>query len=126
MLKMYSLGVDYVPAAIRACGLRYHGMSPLVSLAASLGLIEAVALEEEACLTAAQLFADEEGIVPAAESAYAIRAAIDEAVACRQTHKSKCIVFALSGHGRYDQSPVTVPESAEAGHWIPQFQTQYQ
>jgi tryptophan synthase beta chain len=102
MLKMFSLGVDYVPAAIRACGLRYHGMSPLVSLAVKLGIAEAVACGEPESLAAAQLFADVEGIVPAAESAYAIRAAIDEAHRCRERGRSECIVFNLSGHGRYE------------------------
>jgi tryptophan synthase beta chain len=103
MLKMFTLGVDYVPASIRACGLRYHGMSPLVSLAAKLGIVEAVACDDAECAAAAERFADEEGIVPAAESAYAIRAAIDEALRCRQTRKSKCIVFNLSGHGQYEE-----------------------
>ncbi len=100
--KMFTLGVDYVPAAIRACGLRYHGMSPLVSLAAKLGIVEALALAEADCLAAARVFADEEGIVPAAESAYAIAAAIAEAQRCRQMGRSECIVFTLSGHGRFE------------------------
>jgi tryptophan synthase beta chain len=102
MFKMFSLGADYVPASIRACGLRYHGMSPLVSLAAKLGIVEAVACGEPECLAAAELFADEEGVIPAAESAYAIRAAIDEALRCRERGRSECIVFNLSGHGRYE------------------------
>ncbi len=122
MLKMYSLGVDYVPASIRACGLRYHGMSPLVSLAAKLGIVEAVACGEPECLAAAQLFADEEGIVPAAESAYAIRAAIDEALRCRETHRAECIVFNLSGHGRYENGyedgADQVPASVATAHAI--------
>jgi tryptophan synthase beta chain len=104
MFKMFTLGVDYVPASIQACGLRYHGMSPMVSLAARLGIIEAVAHDEAECLTAAQLFAEEEGIIPAAESAYAIAAAIHEARQCRRTRRSECIVFTLSGHGRYDMA----------------------
>jgi tryptophan synthase beta chain len=77
-------------------------MSPLVSLAVKLGIAEAVACGEPESLAAAQLFADEEGIVPAAESAYAIRAAIDEAHRCRERGRSECIVFNLSGHGRYE------------------------
>jgi tryptophan synthase beta chain len=126
MVKMYSLGVDYVPAAIRACGLRYHGMSPLVSLATKLGIIEAVACAEPKCLAAAELFADAEGIVPAAESAYAICAAIDEAVLCRQRHQAKCIVFNLSGHGRYDHVSSGLPLLAAVSDSLPQFQTQNQ
>jgi tryptophan synthase beta chain len=122
MVKMYSLGVDYVPASIRACGLRYHGMSPLVSLAAKLGIVEAVACGEPECLAAGQLFAEEEGIIPAAESTYAIRAAIDEALRCRETHRSECIVFNLSGHGGYEGGcegdAEEVPASAETAGTI--------
>ena len=109
--KMFTLGVDYVPAAIRACGLRYHGMSPLVSLAARLGMVEATALAEADCLSAARLFADEEGIVPASESAYAIAAAIAEARRCRRTGKGECIVFTLSGHGRFETEPLLTEPS---------------
>lgn len=109
--KMFTLGVDYVPAAIRACGLRYHGMSPLVSLAARLGIIEATAHAEADCLAAATLFADEEGIVPAAESAYAIAAAIAEARRCRRTRQPECIVFALSGHGRFESESLLAEPS---------------
>jgi tryptophan synthase beta chain len=111
MFKMYSLGADYVPAAIRACGLRYHGMSPLVSLGAKLGIVEAVACGEPETLAAAELFADEEGIIPAAESAYAIRAAIDEALRCREQRRPECIVFNLSGHGRYENGHEAAEES---------------
>jgi len=112
MLKMFTLGVDYVPGEIRACGLRYHGMSPLVSMAAKLGLVEAVACDEADCLAAARLFADEEGIVPAAESAYAICAAVREARRLGRARKSGCIVFNLSGHGRYDDDVAAQHSSA--------------
>jgi tryptophan synthase beta chain len=102
LIKMYTLGHDFMPAGIHAGGLRYHGMSPLVSHAYSLGLMEAVAVHQTAVFDAARLFAQTEGIVPAPESAHAIRVAIDEALKAKQEGASKNILFNLTGHGLLD------------------------
>lgn len=99
LLKMHTLGHGFIPPEIQACGLRYHGMAPAVSLLAKLGLIEAQAYGQDECFEAARLFAATEGIIPALESAYAIRAAVNEALRCRDTGEEQCIVFTLSGHG---------------------------
>jgi tryptophan synthase beta chain len=101
---MYTLGHDFMPPGIHAGGLRYHGESPLVSQLYHDGLIEAKAVTQNAVFEAATLFARTEAILPAPESAHAIRAAIDEALACKQSGESKCIVLSLSGHGHFDLS----------------------
>src|SRR5690606_39456387 len=88
--------------AIHAGGLRYHGMAPLVSLLYEQGLIEAVALPQTKVFEAAVQFARTEGLVPAPESAHAVRAAIDEALRCKETGEAKTILFGLSGHGNFD------------------------
>jgi tryptophan synthase beta chain len=102
LIKMYTLGHSFVPPGIHAGGLRYHGMAPTVSLGVKLGLIEPVALHQIECFDAARMFAATEGIIPAPESSHAIRAAIDEAIKCRETGEEKCILFNLSGHGICD------------------------
>jgi tryptophan synthase beta chain len=102
LLKMYTLGHDFVPAGIHAGGLRYHGMAPLISHVYSLGLLEAVAVRQTKVFEAAIMFANTEGIVPAPESAHAIRAAIDEALKAKQEGVSKNILFNLTGHGLLD------------------------
>ncbi|WP_033217743.1 TrpB-like pyridoxal phosphate-dependent enzyme [Kitasatospora phosalacinea] len=102
LMRMHTLGHGFAPPAIHAGGLRYHGMSPIVSHLKELGLVEAVAVPQTACFEAGVAFARAEGIVPAPESAHAVRAAIDEALACRESGESKAIVFALSGHGHFD------------------------
>jgi len=102
LIKMFTLGHSFVPPGIQACGLRYHGMAPLVSLTAHLGIVEPVAHYQLECFEAARLFAKTEGIIPALETSHAIRAVVDEALRCRQTGKSKCILFNLSGHGLCD------------------------
>ncbi len=102
LLKMHTLGHSFVPAGIHAGGLRYHGMAPMVSFAAKLGLIEAIALHQKECFEAARLFAATEGIIPAPETSHAIRAAIIEALKCKETGEEKCILFNLSGHGICD------------------------
>ncbi len=101
-MMMYTLGHDFVPAGIHAGGLRYHGDSPLVSLLAKEGAIEAVAVHQNACFDAAVQFARAEGILPAPESSHAIRAAIDEALAAREAGEDRTILFGLSGHGHFD------------------------
>ncbi|HYW77967.1 MAG TPA: TrpB-like pyridoxal phosphate-dependent enzyme, partial [Thermoguttaceae bacterium] len=102
LIKMFTLGHSFVPPGIHAGGLRYHGMAPMVSHAADLGLIEAAAFHQIECFQAAQLFAATEGIIPAPETSHAIRAAINEAIRCREEGKEECILFNLSGHGICD------------------------
>ena len=91
-----------MPAPNHACGLRYHGMSSVVSQLYDDGLIEAVSVEQTAVFKAAEEFARIEGILPAPESAHAIKAAIDEAVKCKETGEEKTIVFGLTGTGYFD------------------------
>jgi tryptophan synthase beta chain len=100
--KMHTLGHTFVPAAIHAGGLRYHGMAPLISALAQGGYIEPRAYTQNAVFEAALQFARTEGIVPAPETAHAIRAAIDEAVKCKETGEPKVILFNFSGHGHFD------------------------
>ena len=102
LVKMHTLGHSFVPPGIHAGGLRYHGMAPAVSLGIKLGLIEAVAFHQIECFEAAKLFAATEGIIPAPETSHAIRAAIVEALRCKETNEEKCIVFNFSGHGLCD------------------------
>ncbi len=102
LIKMYTLGNTFVPAGIHAGGLRYHGMSPLISLLYDKGIIEARAVHQNPTFEAAIRFARAEGIVPAPEAAHAIRAAIDEALACKASGVAKNILFNLSGHGHFD------------------------
>jgi tryptophan synthase beta chain len=102
LIKMHTLGHKFVPAAIHAGGLRYHGMAPLVSLLYEEGLIEAEAVAQTAVFEAAVTFARSEGIVPAPESAHAVRAGIDEALRCKESGESKTILIGLSGHGHFD------------------------
>jgi tryptophan synthase beta chain len=102
LMKMHTLGHDFMPAAIHAGGLRYHGMSPLVSHLYELGLLEAKAYGQNPCFEAGVQFARTEGIVPAPESNHAVRSAIDEALRCKAEGKSETILFNLSGHGHLD------------------------
>ncbi len=102
--KMYTLGHNFMPAPVHAGGLRYHGMSPLISKLYDLGLIEARAVFQIPTFEAGIKFARTEGIVPAPESCHAIRVAIDEALACKESGQSKVILFNLSGHGHFDLS----------------------
>ncbi len=104
LLKMYTLGHDFVPPGIHAGGLRYHGASPLLSHMLSLGLIEARAVPQNPVFEAAVLFAQTEGILPAPESSHGIRAAIDEALAAKEAGKPTTILFLLTGHGHFDLS----------------------
>jgi len=102
LLKMYTLGHDFVPDPIHAGGLRYHGMSPLVSHLYQLGLIEAVAKTQRECFEAGVRFARAEGILPAPEPTHAIAACIEEALRCKETGEEKVILTALCGHGHLD------------------------
>jgi len=102
MLMMYTLGHDFIPNGIHAGGLRYHGMSPLVSAVLKQGLAEARAYDQTETFEAGVMFARTEGIVPAPESCHAIKAAIDKALECKRSGKGETIVFCLSGHGMLD------------------------
>jgi tryptophan synthase beta chain len=102
LMKMYTLGHDFMPPGIHAGGLRYHGMSPLVSSLVEQGIIEARATKQIETFEAAVLFARTEGIVPAPESAHAIRVAIDEAIRAKEEKTPRVIAFCLSGHGFLD------------------------
>jgi tryptophan synthase beta chain len=102
LIMMYTLGHDFVPPGIHAGGLRYHGDAPLICQLYHDGLIEAKAYHQTAVFEAAVQFARSEGIIPAPESAHAVRAAIDEAVQCKEEGKEKTIFFNLSGHGYLD------------------------
>ena len=104
ILKMYTLGSDFIPDPIHAGGLRYHGMSPILSGLYNAGLIEAVAVEQRAVFEAAIQFSRAEGILPAPESSHAIRTAIDEALDAREKGEKRVILFNLSGHGMLDLS----------------------
>ncbi len=103
-MMMYTLGSDFVPLGIHAGGLRYHGASPLQSQLLHDGLIEAKAYDQKNVFEGAMMFAQSEGIIPAPESAHAIRAAIDEAIDAREAGEKRTILFCLSGHGYFDMS----------------------
>ena len=102
LAKMYTLGSGFIPSANHAGGLRYHGMNPVLSQLYADGLMEARSVEQTSVFEAAQMFARVEGILPAPESAHAIRAALDEAMKCRETGEEKTIVFGLTGTGYFD------------------------
>ncbi len=102
LAKMYTLGSGFIPSPNHAGGLRFHGMSPTLSQLYADGLMEARAVEQTAVFEAAELFARVEGILPAPESAHAIRVAIDEALKCRETGEAKDILFGLTGTGYFD------------------------
>ena len=102
MAKMYTLGHAFIPSANHAGGLRYHGMSSVLSQLYQDKLMEAVAVEQTSVFEAAEMFARVEGILPAPESSHAIRVAIDEAMKCKETGEEKTIVFGLTGTGYFD------------------------
>ncbi len=102
LAKMYTLGSNFIPSANHAGGLRYHGMSPILSQLYDDGLMEARSVEQTSVFEAAQQFARVEGILPAPESSHAIRVAIDEALKCKETGEEKTILFGLTGTGYFD------------------------
>ena len=104
LARMYTLGSGFVPSANHAGGLRYHGMAPIVSKLYHDGYMEAVAVEQTKVFEAATLFAKQETILPAPESAHAIRGAIDEALKCKETGEAKTILFGLTGTGYFDMT----------------------
>jgi tryptophan synthase beta chain len=107
LAKMHTLGSAFVPPGFHAGGLRYHGMAPLVSHLKELALIEARAYAQTECFEAGVRFARSEGIVPAPEANHAVKAAIDEAIRCREEGVSRAILFNLSGHGHFDMQAYT-------------------
>ncbi|MDD3163536.1 MAG: TrpB-like pyridoxal phosphate-dependent enzyme [Sphaerochaetaceae bacterium] len=104
LAKMYTLGSQFIPSPNHAGGLRFHGMSPILSQLYHDGMMEARAVEQTSVFEAAELFARTEGILPAPESSHAIRVAIDEALKCKQSGQSKDILFGLTGTGYFDLS----------------------
>jgi tryptophan synthase beta chain len=102
LLKMYTLGSGFIPSPNHAGGLRYHGMSPVVSKLYHDGYIEACAYEQSKVFEAAVSFARCEGILPAPESSHAIKSAVDEAIKCKEAGEKKTIIFGLSGTGYFD------------------------
>lgn len=113
MARMYTLGCGFIPSANHAGGLRYHGMSPILSKLYHDGYMEAVSVEQTSVFEAATYFAKHETILPAPESAHAIRAAIDEALKCKESGESKTILFGLTGTGYFD---MTAYASYQEGH----------
>ncbi len=117
--KMYTLGSNYMPASIHAGGLRYHGMSSVVSQLYADGLMEAVSVPQTKVFEAAEEFARVEGILPAPESSHAIRVAIDEALKCKQTGEEKNIVFGLTGTGYFDLYAYKRFNDGEMSDYVP-------
>lgn len=116
---MYTLGSGFIPSPSHAGGLRYHGMSSIVSQLYHDGYMEARAVEQTKVFEAAEQFARIEGILPAPESSHAIRVAIDEAVKCRETGEAKTIVFGLTGTGYFDMVAYEKFHNGEMRDFIP-------
>jgi tryptophan synthase beta chain len=104
LVKMHTLGHDFMPPGIHAGGLRYHGMAPVVSLLHEEGIIDAQAYHQNAVFEASVLFARSEGIIPAPEAGHAVRAVVDEALKAKESGKEQVILFNLSGHGHFDMA----------------------
>lgn len=119
LMRMYTLGCGFMPSANHAGGLRFHGMSPAISKLYHDGYIEAVAVEQTKVFDAAVTFAHCEGILPAPESAHAIRTAIDEALKCKETGEAKNILFGLTGTGYFDMSAYKAYNDGSMTDYIP-------
>ena len=119
LAKMYTLGSDFIPAPNHAGGLRYHGMSPVLSQLYDDGLMEAVSVKQTDVFEAAEMFARVEGILPAPESSHAIRVAIDEALKCKETGEVKNIVFGLTGTGYFDMVAYEKYHDGQMTDYIP-------
>ncbi len=119
LAKMYTLGSGFIPSANHAGGLRYHGMSSVVSELYDQGLIKARSVEQTSVFEAAEMFARVEGILPAPESSHAIRVAIDEALKCKETGEEKNIVFGLTGTGYFDMVAYQKYNDREMTDYIP-------
>jgi tryptophan synthase beta chain len=119
-MRMYTLGAGFMPSTNHAGGLRYHGMSPILSKLYHDGYIdEARSVEQTKVFEAAKLFAKVEGTLPAPESAHAIRAAIDEALKCKETGEEKTILFGLTGTGYFDMTAYSSYLAGTMGDYIP-------
>ncbi len=119
MARMYTLGCGFIPSANHAGGLRYHGMSPILSKLYHDGYMEAVSVEQTSVFEAATYFAKHETILPAPESAHAIRAAIDEALKCKESGESKSILFGLTGTGYFDMTAYASYQEGRMQDYIP-------
>ena len=119
LAKMYTLGSGFIPSANHAGGLRYHGMSSVVSQLYADGYLEARSVEQTSVFNAAEQFARVEGILPAPESSHAIRVAIDEALKCKETGEEKNIVFGLTGTGYFDMVAYEKYNNGEMSDYIP-------
>ena len=119
LAKMYTLGSGFIPSANHAGGLRYHGMSAMLSALYDQKLMEAVSVEQTKVFEAATFFARTEGTLPAPESAHAIRAAIDEALRCKETGRAETIVFGLTGTGYFDMVAYGKYNDGQLGDYIP-------
>ena len=117
--KMYTLGSSFIPSSNHAGGLRYHGMSSVLSQLYHDGLMEAVAVEQTEVFKAAEFFARTEGILPAPESSHAIKVAIDEALKCKETGEKKTILFGLTGTGYFDMVAYEKFHNGEMADYIP-------
>ena len=119
LAKMYTLGSSFMPSPNHAGGLRYHGMSSVLSQLYDDGLMEAVSVEQTSVFDAAEKFAKVEGILPAPESSHAIRVAIDEALQCKETGEEKTILFGLTGTGYFDMYAYEKFNDGKMGDYIP-------
>lgn len=119
MARMYTLGCTFIPSPIHAGGLRYHGMSPILSKLYHDGYMEAVSVEQTKVFEAATFFAKYESILPAPESAHAISGAIDEALRCKETGEEKTILFGLTGTGYFDMTAYTSYREGTMSDYIP-------
>ena len=119
LAKMYTLGSGFIPSANHAGGLRYHGMSSVLSQLYDDGLMEARSVEQTKVFEAAEAFARVEGILPAPESSHAIRVAIDEAMKCKETGEEKTIVFGLTGTGYFDMKAYEKFHNGEMADYVP-------
>ncbi|MBR4558302.1 MAG: TrpB-like pyridoxal phosphate-dependent enzyme [Fibrobacter sp.] len=119
LAKMYTLGSSFIPSANHAGGLRYHGMSSILSELYDQGLMRATSVEQTKVFEAAKLFAQTEGILPAPESSHAIRATIDEALKCKESGQAKNIVFGLTGTGYFDMVAYQKFNDGEMADYIP-------
>ena len=119
LAKMYTLGSNFIPSSSHAGGLRYHGMSPILSQLYHDGFMEARSVEQTSVFEAAELFARVEGTLPAPESSHAIRAAIDEALKCKETGEEKTILFGLTGTGYFDMYAYEKFHNGQMSDYVP-------
>lgn len=119
LMRMYTLGCGFIPSSNHAGGLRYHGMSPVISKLYHDGYLSATSVEQTSVFDAAKVFSTSEGILPAPESAHAIKVAIDEALKCKKTGEKKKILFGLTGTGYFDLSAYMSYNSGEMRDYIP-------